>query len=102
MLIYTHQFTDVAYFVHYYAHCVCVCVHVCVYVCVYGSVCVCMCMRAHVCMCNLLLYIISGSVWSSSGIITSPLHPCTDGPLKPVNGEPSLKGSDTLAQTVPG
>ena len=56
MLIYTCQFTDVAYFVHYYAHCVCVCICACMCTCTY----VCMAVYVFVCacvsMCNLLLY----------------------------------------------
>ena len=66
MLIYTHQFTDVAYFVHYYAHCVCVCAFVHVRMCV----CDCVCMYVRACVCVICCCIISGSVWSSSGIIT--------------------------------
>ena len=66
----------------------CVCVVFCVCVCA----CVCACVRVRDASKTLVL------VLSLKVCITCPS--CTDEPLKPVSGDPSLRGSDIFAQKV--
>ena len=73
---------------------VCVCVCLCLW-------CVCVCV---VCVCVFVLCCVSDAPQTLVPVLSLKICisclSCTDEPLKPVSGDPSLRGSDIFAQKV--